>query len=103
MFILKKILHGTVGIKLENENKVYSPHNSKWSQKILKWSLRCSFSDVGVVAYCMRELHQEGVAERENRAVCVAHISQLPGVQQILSHNTVYTTTTVWILAKLGI
>lgn len=64
IFTSYKIFHGTVGIRLGNENHIYSPHNSKLSQKMLRCSLRCSCSDGHVLADSISGLHQEGMVER---------------------------------------
>ena len=71
-------------MRLGNENQIYSPHNSKLSQKILRCSLRCSCSDDHVLADSISGLHQEGMVERENGAVCIVHVFQLPGYSRFL-------------------
>jgi len=103
IFASYKILHGTVGIRLGKENQIYSPYNSKLSQKILRCSFRCSCSDGHLLADNVSGLHQEGMVERENGAVCIAHVSQIPGCSRFLVMVQFTQQTTVWILTKLGV
>jgi len=37
-----------------------------------------------VLADSISGLHQEGMVERENGAVCIAHVSKLPGYSRFL-------------------
>jgi len=103
VFTSYKILRETVGIRLENENKIYSPNNSKLSQRILRCSLRCSCSDGYVLADCISGLHHKGVVKMENGAICIAHVSQLPGYSRFLVMVHFTQQIIVWILTKLRV